>query len=755
MARVQALLEALGSALCGPGRECLSGARPLGDCLTEVAREAVAHATRQLPADELRVGLGELADVSPADYTGRLDRLVAGLRQTHAGIDPGPLAEYLRAWPATVRSVLRRPSDPHGCTAPESLEFRKPDDFLLFLPPRLPGFHAGDAPARLDDWTLARFRGMGECTEVWEGESRQHAEHSPAALKFVTDPAAAAALGTHQSLLREVFELNDLGGVVPLRRAYLDADVPCLEYGFVSGYDLTALIHDWRWRYTVPKPDAALKLMKRLADIVGQAHARGVVHRDLKPSNVLVHPTDGGRFTLWVSDWGWGQVQAARSLELGRGGTPRAEQHRLALRGAHTPLYACPQMARKEPPAPTDDVHALGVLWFQLLKRDPHAAAPVGTDWADEFKPHGLTDSQARLLASCVATRPDRRPRTAEELSHQLANVSAAVAAGGPGSARMAAVGSSGSSATLPALGTKAASGPASASLLVATGTVKLGKGLGLAREAENGTGLTLSGREERLVAHTDAATGWGGLPRMVTNGIGMVFVLCPPGEFVRGSPESEAGRRDHEGPARPVKITRPFYLAATPVTQAQFEKVVGRNPSHFRGHPDHPVETIGWQGAERYAQKLGELTTEVIHGRKYRLPTEAEWEYGCRAGTTTAFCFGDRLTAAHAHYSGAKGPFVGKTCPVGTHLANPWGLYDLHGNVQEWVHDWYDEYYYQDAVTDDPTGPAYGSLRAVRGGCWATPASDCRSAARRGHAPDAPADTVGFRLVLTVGGTG
>ncbi len=756
MARVQALLEALGSALCTQGRRALDSQAPLGDCLTDVARAALEHLHHQLGNDDLRIGLGEIVDCSADDYADRLDRLVTGLTATHGGFDPASLVEYLLCWPVAIKSVLRRPSDPDGHTAPEALEFRRPDDFLLFLPPRLPRFRPHDNPPKLDDWHLAAFRGMGECSEVWQGTDPQHDLDHSAALKFVTDRGAAEAMTSHQNLFREVFELNDLSGVVPLRNVYLDTDPPCLDYAFVYGYDLTALINDWRWRYTVPKPDAALKLVRRLAEVIGQAHHRGVVHRDLKPSNVLVHPTPGGKFTLWVSDWGWGQVQAARSVELGRGGTPRGEQHRLALRGAYTPLYACPQMVRREPPAPTDDVHALGVIWFQLLRRDPHASAPVGTDWAEEFRKHGLTDAQARLLSSCVATRPEKRPKNAEELTHQLHNVSVAVAAG-PGSGRMQVVGS-GSSSTFTPMGTPAyqSSGPASASLLANAGTVKLGRGLGVnaPKESEIGAGLTLTGREERTVGHNEGATGWGGLPRMVTNSIGMTFILCPPGEFVMGSPDSEAGRREHEGPAHPVRLTRPFYLAHSPVTQAQFEKVLGKNPSHFRMHPEHPVESIGWLGAERFALKLAELPTEEIHGRKYRLPTEAEWEYACRAGTKGPYCYGDRMNAAQGHYAAAKGAFANKTSPVATHMANPWGLYDLHGNVQEWCHDWYDEYYYQDQVRDDPPGPAYGSLRVVRGGCWAMPASDCRSAARRGQAPDAPTDTVGFRLVLTVSGT-
>ena len=145
---------------------------------------------------------------------------------------------------------------------------------------------------------------------------------------------------------------------------------------------------EWKWRYDSAKPEAALKLIRRLAAIVAEAHTRGMVHRDLKPSNILLRPSEDKKFTLWITDFGWGQIQSVRSLELAKVG-PRGEQQRLAQRGAASALYASPQQSKKEPPAPTDDVHALGVIWFQLLKRDPSAAAPVGTEWVEDLRRTG------------------------------------------------------------------------------------------------------------------------------------------------------------------------------------------------------------------------------------------------------------------------------------------------------------------------------------------------------------------------------
>src|SRR6185503_13169663 len=131
------------------------------------------------------------------------------------------------------------------------------------------------------------------------------------------------------ALFTQVFDLNEVPGVLPLRGVYQDTDPPCLEAPFVHGYDLAGLMFEWKWRYDSAKPEAALKLVRRLASIVAKAHEKGIVHRDLKPSNVLLHPTEGGKFTMWVSDFGWGQIESVRALELAKTG-PRGEQQRLA-----------------------------------------------------------------------------------------------------------------------------------------------------------------------------------------------------------------------------------------------------------------------------------------------------------------------------------------------------------------------------------------------------------------------------------------
>ncbi len=308
------------------------------------------------------------------------------------------MTDYLRAFPATVRQTLRRPSDPEGHTAPENMSFYRAEDLLPFLPPRPPRFQPGDQPEGLDGWTLTELRGLGECSEVWKAEDPHRPDESPAALKFAIDPETEDRVRKGTELFTQVFDIHSVQGVLPLRSVYLESKPPCLDSPFVYGYDLAGLMLEWRWRYDHAKPEASLKLIRRLTAIVAEAHNAGVIHRDLKPSNVLLHPTDGGKkFTMWVTDFGWGQIESVRSLELAKL-APRGEQVRLAQRGASTVLYASPQQTRKEPVSPADDVHALGVIWYQLLKRDPSAAAPVGTEWIEEFRQHGFTDSQARML---------------------------------------------------------------------------------------------------------------------------------------------------------------------------------------------------------------------------------------------------------------------------------------------------------------------------------------------------------------------
>ena len=217
------------------------------------------------------------------------------------------------------------------------------------------------------------------------------------------------------------------------------------------------------------------------------------------------------------------------------------------------------------------------------------------------------------------------------------------------------------------------------------------------------------------------------------------------------GSPPSEEGHKEDERQHR-VTLTRGFYLGTYAVTQAQWKAVMGgNNPSRFPGD-DLPVENVSWKDAKAFCDNLS-----AKECRRYELPTEAEWEYACRAGTPTPFHFGDTLSTDWANHDGAftdgqgqKRAYRQKTTPVGAfNVPNAWGLHDLHGNVWEWCADWYADY--PDGDSTDPKGPEKGEARVLRGGSWYNYPQRCRSAARNGRAPGYRRAYSGFRVCLHV----
>jgi formylglycine-generating enzyme required for sulfatase activity len=295
-------------------------------------------------------------------------------------------------------------------------------------------------------------------------------------------------------------------------------------------------------------------------------------------------------------------------------------------------------------------------------------------------------------------------------------------------------------------------------------------------------------------------------------NSIGMQFKLVPAGRFWMGSSTSETGRQDNEQ-RHQVRITNPFYLGAYQVTQEVFERVVGVNPCYFAhsgsamqdahawrlysimnpyfahsgGEADEvsgpdtsgsssiggppgsgadevsgldtrrfPVEQVSWDDARQFCEGLSELAEERAAGRRYRLPTEAEWEYACRAGANTSFSFGAELNGRQANCNGGdpygtavEGPFLERTAQVGSYPPNAFGLYDMHGNVFEWCADWYGDY--TNSPSDDPTGPVAGDYRIARGGAWCFNPVAVRCAFRYWSEPSMRYNFIGFRVACEV----
>ena len=231
-----------------------------------------------------------------------------------------------------------------------------------------------------------------------------------------------------------------------------------------------------------------------------------------------------------------------------------------------------------------------------------------------------------------------------------------------------------------------------------------------------------------------------------ITNCIGMKMVLLHFGSFTMGSPKDEVGRKDNETP-HVVTISKSFYLGVQELSQSQYEEVMGRNPSHFKG-AKNPVENVTWDEAVSFCKKLSDMPEENAAGHEYRLPTEAEWEYACRAGSKTAYSFGGSTQPLGANAWFGEGP-RGKTHPVGKKKANNWGLFDMHGNVSEWCQDWYGDYP-AGAVTD-PQGDDKSAYRVIRGGRWYYDAALCRSAIRTADNASYSDHSIGFRVAMSL----
>jgi formylglycine-generating enzyme required for sulfatase activity len=378
----------------------------------------------------------------------------------------------------------------------------------------------------------------------------------------------------------------------------------------------------------------------------------------------------------------------------------------LPVPSGETARYASPEQMRDLPPDPRDDVYALGILWYQMLTGDANAGRPGGSRWRKKLVEQGVPPAQLELLESCFEDNAADRPADAHVLASRFREW------------------------------VQPASAPESTEPVA-------GKPRLRSRRADVQQLFSTLQEKERE------------LPKVVTTDLGLKLVLIPAGAFLMGSPETEVGRRLNEGPTHEVSITRPYYLSAHPVTQGQFEKVMGRNPSKHNaetgGSPNHPVEYVTWEEAVEFCRRLSEGE------RVYRLPTEAEWEYACRAGTTTSFSLGEALSPAQANFDAnfpygdvARGRFLEQTTAVGIYPPNNFGLHDMHGNVWEWCADWFDSEYYRHSPRRDPAGSLAAKYRVIRGGSWINHAVTCRSAHRNGLAPNRRDGCTGFRVVVS-----
>jgi hypothetical protein len=379
-----------------------------GEARDEAGRRAELQALVEAPAEAVREEANEIVAHLAADQ-------------------PEAVRQKLTLYLVQVSALLRRTQP--GPTGPAATGLHEADDLLPLLPAGLPRFRPGDRPLPGVDWELEDLLGAGGFGEVWKARNPHFPGIPPVALKFCLDAHARDRLLRHEAaVLDRVMRHGKHPGLVALLHTYLSAEPPCLEYEYVAGGDLTGLIREWHRPTDQHRPalaEQAARLMLDLAEIVGYAHRLEppIVHRDLKPANILVQRTGDGHTALRITDFGIGGVAAGRVIEQERLGTRSGQFQATALRGAHTPLYASPQQKRGERPDPRDDVHALGVIWYQLLTGDPAAERPGGTRWPRRLRERGVAPPMIELLGACVEDGADDRPADAAVLAGELATL--------------------------------------------------------------------------------------------------------------------------------------------------------------------------------------------------------------------------------------------------------------------------------------------------------------------------------------------
>lgn len=643
----------------------------------------------------------------------------------------------------------------------------------------------GMAVVYLAEDTLLRRQVALKVPNFTEGESPIVVE------RFYREARTAASL-THPNLC-PVYDVGQISGFHYLTMPVIEGET--LEKKVQSNGPLS--------------PEAAVDIVRQLAQALQVLHDLSIVHRDLKPANVMIR-TSGEPVLM---DFG-----LARNYE--------AESQRLTATGAWvgTPAYMSPeQIQDPRSVGPTTDIYSLGVILFEAttgkLPFQGNPFAVVGQILHNPPPPPstlrpGLPAALDTLCVKALAKKPEQRYPTMKAFALALEQLLQQLrpAASGPAGEtqslecpnckrrlRLPAQ-SRGKRLKCPACQTLFSpnlSRPSPATVSNDVGETTAPQGLTPARvpalgrnplELEVAPASTAPSppptfppvqsvpapavaarpAPPRPVAPAPAPPTQPEmrlLPRELTNSLGLRMTLILPGRFLMGSPEGEAERFPHEGPRHEVEISYAFYIGTVPVTQQEYERVMGVNPSHFsasgpgreavRGLETRrfPVDRVSWEDAMQFCQRLSALPLERAARRTYRLPTEAEWEYACRAGTLTPFAFGEVLSSTQANFDGSRGrgPNLRRPTPVGSYPPNAWGLYDLHGNVNEWSLDWFDPGYYRVSPRQNPPGPRTGQERVLRGGSWADAAAFLRAAYRLRSLSSSRDLTFGFRVVCVV----
>lgn len=498
------------------------------------------------------------------------------------------------------------------------------------------------------------------------------------------------------ALTREYDNMYSLtnDGIVAVRHLVKDD----FRYYVVMDYAEGETLASYLSKHRKPDISITMEVVRRIAAALDYAHGKGMVHRDVKPGNVMVQIDGNDVKSVKLLDFGLGlQIKKSFSRTTGQmtGGTP---------------AYKSPEQwdpRRFGKPSFNSDQYSLAAIVYEMLSGDyPFAEY----DDMETFRVAVLNDAPERIDGIEDYVNNALQKALAKKQEDRFENCMAFVNA----------------LKQRPVVVTP----PPPPQPVIA---------------APPQPYIEMPRRPEPPVGRNN-------LTFTLPGGIPLVLVHIPKGTFLMGSPTSEGGRSDNEIQHR-VTLTKDFWLGKFPVTQEQYQAITKQNPSFFKG-ATRPVECVNWNDAKGYCDLLNNAFREMLPtGYAFALPTDAQWEYACRAGTTTPFSFGSTLNGDKANcdgnspYGTDKGKIVDATTEVGKYDANAWGLFDMHGNVWEWCNDWYGDYS-QDTVSD-PTGPTNASHRVLRGGSWLSFARSCRSANRGSHDPSIRYSDYGFRVAL------
>ncbi|MBD2270162.1 SUMF1/EgtB/PvdO family nonheme iron enzyme [Anabaena sp. FACHB-1391] len=461
----------------------------------------------------------------------------------------------------------------------------------------------------------------------------------------------------------------------------------CMVMEYVKGKNL----EQYLYANGVFSESAGLGIIKGIGEALSYIHSRNYLHRDIKPANILLRESDNQAILI-----DFGLAREVNFAEL------------MSLTNAKTPVFAPPeQFENRSNFTPALDIYALAATLYVIIAvheppfiplPSPYLNAKIMLDMKMAIKPPQKYNSQISQKVNDAILKGmeldyQNRPQSITEWFKYL--------------------------------------GIQSQNNHLKTFTFEV--------VTTNNKGSIINKRNHSANYFVED----------LGNGVKLEMVEIPPGTFYMGSPENEKGRSDNESPQHQVNVPS-FFIGKYPLTQAQYQAIMGNNPACFTGN-NRPVECVTWDDAVAFCQKLSQKT-----GKNYKLPSEAQWEYACRAGTTTPFYFGESITSDLVNYDGEyayaaapKGKYRGQTTDVGTFPPNAFGLYDMHGNVWEWCEDDWQENYINAPVNGSAL-ISRSDYKLLRGGSWYYDPDYCRSAFRGNSILGDLSSAVGFRVVCS-----